>query len=534
VADRPEPPRGAPAAVCLGGRAGAWPVSSGARGWARLCGLAVGLAAAYGLLAQVALWLLRPAGGAAFYPPAGLAFAVLVLTRRRTWPLWVVAIGAAALSFGLSHDRPLSGLVGSVSANMAEPVIGAFLFTAAMHRRGGMRAVLVCFALFPVLIAPFLSAVLNNTYKVIFAPQLLEQEGFWYFVRNWWAADALGVLVIGSLILVWARPIHFDVQAPLTVVAAVAATGAAAVVASGVVWHNSAISLALPGLVWASFFGGLRAMTAVGTAAALAANWLALSGRAAEDIELLQLRIGVIILTGLFLAVEIAERRRSEHMTLEAQRQLAASERAVQLAEAERDRIIHDAHDIVGHGLNAMLLQIGAARLMLDHDLAEAARLLTSSELVGRRACDDLDIALDLDRGGNATRPGSGLERLPELVAGLRDAKLPVDLRIEGERGELSTLVDWSAYRILQEALTNVLKHAPGAKTVVTVRFGDSAIDLTVADDGGTTKTDRTERDRHGTIGMRERAAALDGTLQVGPNREGGFTVHAALPKTRR
>jgi len=494
----------------------------------------VGLAALYGFLGQVAFWLLRPSGGAAFYPPAGLALAVLVLTRRRTWPLWVAAIGAAALSIGLLHHRPVSGLVGSVFANMAEPVIGALLFTAATRRRRGMRAALVNFALFPVLMAPFLSAVINNSYKATFAPQLLAQQGWWYYARNWWAADALGVLVIGSLILVWAHPIHFELRAPLLAVVAVAAAGAAAIVASGVLWNYSAISLALPGLVWASCFGGTRAMTAVGAAAALAANWLALSGRAAEDIELLQLRIGVIFLTALFLAVEIAERRRSEQVTLETQRQLAASERVVQLAEAERDRIIHDTHDIVGHGLTAMLLQIGAARRILDRDLAMARQLLASSEVIGRHACDDLDIALDLDEGRHAAAPRSGLERLPELVAGLRDAKLPVDLRVEGERGDLSTLVDWSAYRIVQEALTNVLKHAPGASILVTVRFGDTAIHLSVIDDGGTEKIDRTERDKHGTISMRERATALGGTIRMGPNPGGGFTVAATLPRTRR
>jgi len=301
----------------------------------------------------------------------------------------------------------------------------------------------------------------------------------------------------------------------------------------------------LPGLVWAAFVGGTRAVTAVGAAAALAADWVAITGRTGRlvasqhrpaQLEFLQLFLGVTFLAGLVLAAEIAERRRSELLALDVQRQLERSEEAaVKLAEAERQSIVGDTHDIVGHGLNAMLLQLGAARRVLEDDPALARELLESTEAIGRTACEDLDIALALVGNEQAEPSGQGLRQLPELVTVLRRAGLPVELRVEGERGPISTLVDWSAYRIVREALTNVLKHAPGASTTVTVRFGDDTVHVSVVDDGrGTRQDDRSVRAGRGIIGMRERATAVDGTLDVGPNPAGGFTVAATLPARPR
>jgi signal transduction histidine kinase len=532
--DDPTAPPADPAMDVVGVRGGSVRArldSNGTPVWARLAFLAVALAVAYGLLAQVAFWFLRPSGGAAFYPPAGLAFAVLVLTPRRTWPLWLLAFATAAMSFGLVHDRPVSGLIGSVSANVAEPVVGALLFGAAIRSRRGLRAALISFALLPVVVAPLVSAVLNNSYKAIFAPELLERQSFWYFTRNWWCADALGVLVIGSLILVWARPTPFEDRAPPVAVAAVAATAATVIVAGGVLWSYTLISLALPALVWASCFGGTRAMATVGAAAALAANWVALTGRAKEPIEVLQLRIGVTFLAGLILAVEIAERRRSVQVALDAQRELATSEAAVRVAESERHRIVEYTHDIVGHGLNTMLLLVGAARVVLDDDPEKARELLATSEAIGQRACTDMDVALALGGSEHAEPPGPGLEQLPELVAALRDADLAIDLEVEGERGELSTLIDWCSYGVVREALTNVLKHAPRATTTVTVRYGDDAIHLSIVDHDVSERRGHSHAEGRGIIGMRARVVAVGGTFDARANPGGGFIVAATLPR---
>jgi len=508
--------------------------------WVWWCFLAVGLGALYVVLGQVAYWLLNPPGGSAFYPPAGLALGVLVLAPRKTWPLFLAAFATAEIGAHLWHHRPLAATIGYTVADMAEPVVGALLLTAAVRRHRAPRAALVSFALLPVAVAPALGALIGASSKVLFAPGVPGNASWWYYARNWWVSDALGVLVVGSLILAWARPIGFEDRVPPSA-AALAVAGAAAIVATGVIWQYPLVYIALPGLVWAAFLGGARAVTMVGAAAALAADWVAITGREGrllassgpvQSLQLLQLFIGLTFLTGLLLAVEIAERRRNEHHALETQRQLATTEEAViNLAEAERRGITRDTHDIVGHGLNAMLLQVGAARRVLDNDPATARELLISSEAIGRRAIGDLDIALAVMGNEAARSEGHGLDQLPELVNMLRSAGMQVHLRLEGERRELSKLVDWSAYRISLEALTNVLKHAPGASTTVTVRFDDDAIRISVIDDGSRNQTGSL-RDGLGTIGMRERAAALGGTLDVGPNPAGGFTAAATLPTT--
>jgi signal transduction histidine kinase len=479
-------------------------------------------------------------GGAAFFPAAGLALSVLVLTARRTWPLWLAAIAAAHIAVYLWHGKPVVPTLGYALADMAEPVAGALLLAAALRRRRGPRAALVSFTLFPVLLAPVLGAVIGATSNVVIGP---GKRTWWSAASTWWVADALGVLVVGSVILAWSRPPAPEDKGSLIAVVAVAALGAAAIVATGVFWHYPLVYIVLPCLVWAAFFGGARAVTAVGAAAAFAADWVAITGRAGrlvgssrstEQLKVLQLFLGVTFLTGLVLAVEIAERRRSEHRTLEAQRQLAMSEEAaLKLAESERASIVRDTHDIVGHGLNAMLLQLGAARRVFDTDPAMARDLVASTEAIGRAACDDLDVALALVGTGPGAA-GKGLEQLPELVSVLRRAGLSVDFGVEGTRVEVPTLVDWSAYCIAQEALTNVLKHAPDAHAKVTVRFDDHALHLSIVDDGGANGGHCQFAAGRGIIGMRERAAAVGGTLAVGPNGGPGFTVTSTLPTKPR
>jgi signal transduction histidine kinase len=247
----------------------------------------------------------------------------------------------------------------------------------------------------------------------------------------------------------------------------------------------------------------------------------------------MQLFLAVMFFTGLVLAVEITERRRSEERTLQAEQDRRRTEEtAIQLAEAERRSITQDTHDIVGHGLNVMLLQLGAARRVLDHDPEMARELLASTEVVGRQACSDLDVALAVLGQDHPHDAGQGLHQLPELVSVLRGAGLHVDMHFEGERGEVSTLADWSAYRILREALTNVLKHAPGAAATAIIRFDQHALSLSVVDDGGGSSSHGPWRQGRGIVGMRQRATALGGTLDVGANPGGGHTVTATIPIT--
>ncbi len=512
--------------------------------WARLVCLALAVGVAYGLLHEVAFWFQSPSGGAAFYPPAGLALGLLLLTPRRTWPVWLAMFMAAHIVIDLAHGRPQPSYLAFTLADALEPLVGALLLSVALRQHRGPRASLINFAVFPVAVAPLVAGVVGvTTYNL-----LGRDIPWWHYVQAWWIGDALGVLVVGGVILAWAQQTPFELpfgrQPPPRMLAAVSAVAAAAIITTGVLWHYPLVFVVLPALVWAAFAAGARGVTAVGGAAAVAAYWVALTGRAEDlfgpgqrdaGLLLLQLFVGVTFLTGLFLAAEIAERRRVEGDVNDVREQLAASQvAAIQLLDAERRSIMQETHDLVGHGLNAMLLQLGAAQVLLDTDPARAHELLASARATGERACSDLEVVLSLDRKQGDADQSPGLDRLNELVAALRHASLPIELCIDGERGELSTLVDWSGYRIVLEALTNVLKHAPGASTTVTVRFDDAAIHLAVVDDGGSIRSDRSRRDGQGITGMRERAAALGGTLDLGPNPGGGYTVTATLPRAPR
>jgi len=124
--------------------------------------------------------------------------------------------------------------------------------------------------------------------------------------------------------------------------------------------------------------------------------------------------------------------------------------------------------------------------------------------------------------------PQPGLDDLPTLVTQVREAGLPVDLRIEGEQRELSAGVELSAYRIVQEALTNALKHAGDARAEVRVRYGPDSLELEIADDG--VGAARASSGGHGLVGMRERAALYGGRLDAGRRASGGFAVRVVLP----
>jgi signal transduction histidine kinase len=220
------------------------------------------------------------------------------------------------------------------------------------------------------------------------------------------------------------------------------------------------------------------------------------------------------------LNVEVAQRRRNERL----------ARRAIRVADAERHNVAQETHDIVGHGLTAMLLQVGAARQVFAHDPGQAYELLASAEAIGRRACGELDVALATLGEQPAHQRGQGVADLAGLVDVLAAAGLPVMLDVDGDFHDVPTLVDWSAYRIAREALTNIARHAPGASATVTVRGEERELVLSVVDDGGPAGPVVPREEGRGIIGMRERAAALGGTLDASPRAGGGFAVVARLP----
>jgi len=197
----------------------------------------------------------------------------------------------------------------------------------------------------------------------------------------------------------------------------------------------------------------------------------------------------------------------------------------------ERQRLSRDVHDIVGHGLTVMTLQAEAARRVLDFDPDQTREFLDAIGLIGRHAAEDLDVAL----AGTGAAPvdpglGHGLANLPTLLDAMRSTGMSVDLAVTGEIQEISALVDRSAYRIVQEALTNVAKHAPGAAVTVTLCIDEHDLRLTVADEGGPIPAPDGSSEGRGVSGMRQRVAMLGGEIEVGRDPRRGFRVSVLLP----
>ncbi|ADB50043.1 sensor histidine kinase [Conexibacter woesei] len=228
--------------------------------------------------------------------------------------------------------------------------------------------------------------------------------------------------------------------------------------------------------------------------------------------------------------VQTLQLRRSAQR-LEAER----DERARAAVAAERARIARELHDIVAHGVSVMVVQSGAARRLLESDPATARRALEHVEATGRDALAEMRRMLGVLRRADddlALTPQPRLDQLDVLVRRTRDAGLPVDVRVEGDRTELTAGVDLVAYRVVQEALTNVLKHARATRAVVELRYGATALALEISDDGrpGGTPPAAAAGDGHGLVGMRERVTLYGGRVEAAAGAGGGFRVSALLP----
>jgi signal transduction histidine kinase len=198
----------------------------------------------------------------------------------------------------------------------------------------------------------------------------------------------------------------------------------------------------------------------------------------------------------------------------------------------ERARIARDLHDVVGHNVSLLVLQAGAERLGLPADQSQTREALAAIEKSGRATLEELRRLVGVlrdDGEGPALHPLPGIDRLGDLADQVRGAGLPVDLRIEGEPVSVPAGLDVSVYRIAQEALTNVVRHAIGATAVtVRLRYGPRDLTLEVVDDGRA--PDPVGRNGHGLIGMQERVSLYGGELRAGPRPGGGYTVCTRLP----
>jgi signal transduction histidine kinase len=211
----------------------------------------------------------------------------------------------------------------------------------------------------------------------------------------------------------------------------------------------------------------------------------------------------------------------------------AATQRAIAL---ERSRIASELHDVVTHNVSVMVVQAGAARRVLDSSPADTREALRAIEASGRSAMTELRYLLSLLAPDGSTPesadmlgPQPGLDLVPELVLSVSAAGLPVSLSVAGTPRARPAGLDLAAFRVVQEGLTNVLKHAPAATTTVRIEYRESELLIEVADDGAGEPGQEPGSGR-GLLGLRERIAIYGGSLDVGPRPGGGWRVRATIP----
>jgi signal transduction histidine kinase len=228
------------------------------------------------------------------------------------------------------------------------------------------------------------------------------------------------------------------------------------------------------------------------------------------------------------LARELAEKAElAEHAREEEERRAIVS---------ERSRIARELHDVLAHNLSVMVVQAGGARRIVERRPDQATQVADLIERTGREALAELRHLFGPVRHGDGEdlQGPVGIDRVEELAARARTAGLSVHVHVEGERVRLPTGVDLTAYRVVQEALTNTLKHGGRAQASVTVSYEPNEIVLSIEDDGVGADGSRGELGElgggHGLVGMRERVELYGGLLQAGSRPEGGFAVRARLP----
>ena len=232
--------------------------------------------------------------------------------------------------------------------------------------------------------------------------------------------------------------------------------------------------------------------------------------------------------------------RRGEHRARELGRraQRLERERDAQARAAvldERARIARELHDVVAHGVSLMVVQAGGARLLLDApDGTERVRAhLRAIEASGRQALDEMRRLLAMVRDDDrlTLEPLPGMERLDALAESTRSAGVRVRVRVDGKPAPLRAGIDLTAYRIVQEALTNVIRHADAVDAELTVRYGPRELELEILDDGRGA-SGHANGAGHGLVGMRERTALYGGEIETGNRPEGGYAVRVRLPLT--
>jgi signal transduction histidine kinase len=337
-------------------------------------------------------------------------------------------------------------------------------------------------------------------------------------------------LVIGTTVAVYAVVIVRN-RSPALAVAA-AAAGALITMAAG-----SSDNLVIPAVLLTLFTFALRQERASTTVAAFAVMLALLGGTLlfGHSLQLDGASFAVVPWAGLAAAVGRAVRHRRAYLAEVEERARHAEqtkeEEALRRVDAERLRIARELHDVVGHHVALINVQAGAATYLLDRDPGQAGEALGHIRRASQAALEELRVTVGLLRqpgDREPVEPAPGLGRLDELIESFTHAGLPVRSEVTGEARALPETVDLTAYRLVQESLTNTRKHAGAASALVRLAYKPGMLHLAVEDDGRTQPA-RGE-DGHGIIGMRERVAAIGGWLAAGHRMEGGYRVEAMLP----
>jgi signal transduction histidine kinase len=296
-------------------------------------------------------------------------------------------------------------------------------------------------------------------------------------------------------------------------------------------------SLIVIGMAVAFLLGNLRDAVKAGIGLAVVVCGAAtivykIPGHSTSTLIFLPLEFAISWLAGYALRERAEQAEAAEERATHAEREREAAAR-VAVAE-ERTRIARELHDIVAHAVSVMVLQVGAVRHQLPETLAEDRDALTRVERVGRTALAEMRRllgAMRRDGDGLDLAPQPGLDGLDSLLEDVGRAGLPVRLHVDGDPFPLPRAIDLSAYRIVQEGLTNALKHARASHADVTVRYRSEELEVQVADDGAGAAT--SDGLGHGLVGIGERVKIYGGEMSAGTAPAGGFILSARLPVDR-
>jgi signal transduction histidine kinase len=311
------------------------------------------------------------------------------------------------------------------------------------------------------------------------------------------------------------RPALAGITAQLLMAVTFGVWGGSQVIGVSIAWFCALYGLT----VWSSRRGFVTGVALVVASDLLAA--LGEKGTLAASVPFAVVTAVVMVLVRRI----VGDRERRAELA-ERERDLVAREAVVE----ERARIARELHDAIAHSVSMMVVQAGAERRVLEDDRGETRDVLATIEEIGREALTEMRRLVGMLRSDvdEPLAPQPGLADLPGLVGQVRDAGLPVALTIEGEPRALPVGLELSAYRIVQEALTNALKHAGNASAAVRVHYRADAIELEIVDDGVSPVA--ASGGGHGLVGMRERVALYGGRFDAGRRSGGGFGVRVLLP----